>query len=324
MRFFATAVAAAGALAAAGAVTAATATADAGDAAPSTHPIGSQGTVKNGDVIQGWTVSDLRPSSDAIPYQPQGTLWEATATGVAIQGTVTPVVANLGARSSSGLTYPALFTVATAQGVNPANLTQGQKTSGKVYFDVTGDAPNSAVYQGAGQDLLVWIPAAPSGDASGNPATGAHRTTGPAATGAKPAQQGTPGAGTATDATAAGSEGTPLSAGSEGTPLAAEADGTAASGSQTEAGTASTGAQAEGTGTAEASTSAGTPAPSSQQAPATPAPSEAAAAAGSSGTPLPTDASGASTTEATGTASSEGTAGGSDSSGGASGSSAAR
>ncbi|WP_046321328.1 DUF1942 domain-containing protein [Mycobacterium sp. UM_Kg1] len=327
MRFFATAMAAAGALAAAGAVTAATATADAGDAAPSTHPIGSQGTVKNGDVVQGWTVSDLRPSSDAIPYQPQGTLWEATATGVAIQGTVTPVVANLGARSSSGLTYPALFTVATAQGVNPANLTQGQKTSGKVYFDVTGDAPTSAVYQGAGQDLLVWIPAAPSGDASGNPATGAHQTTGSAATGAKPAQQGTPGAGTATDATAAGSEGTPLPAGSQGTPLATEADGTAtsaSSGSQAEATTGSTGSQADGTGTAEASTSAGTPAPSSQQAPATPAPSEASAAAGSSGTPLPTDTAGSSATEATGTANSEATAGAADSSGSASGSSAAR
>jgi Domain of unknown function (DUF1942) len=30
--------------------------------------------------VQGWTITDLKPSSDSIPYAPQGTLWEATAT----------------------------------------------------------------------------------------------------------------------------------------------------------------------------------------------------------------------------------------------------
>lgn len=277
MKFFATAVAAAGALAAAGSVTAAAASADAGDVGPSTHPIGTQGTVQDGGVIQGWTVSDLQPSSDAIPYQPRGTLWEATATDVAIQGNVTPMIANLGARSASGQTYPALFTVATAQGVNPGNLAQGQKTSGKVYFDVTGDAPNSAIYQGAGQDLLVWAPAAPTTPAGGSSApaaTGSQRASGPAASGTKPAQ---PGAQVAPAAT----ETTPAAAGSQGTPLPVEAGGTPASG----------------------------PAPSSQQTPGTPTQSETSAAAGSSGTPLPAEAPGASTTEATGTTGIAGSAG---------------
>lgn len=303
MKFFTTAVAAVGAFAAAGAATVAIANADAGDAAPSTHPIGTQGTVENGGVIQGWTVSDLRPSSDAIPYQPRGTLWEATATDVAIQGTVIPVIANLGARSASGQTYPALFTVPTAQGVNPANLTQGQRTTGKVYFDVTGDAPDSAVYQGSGQDLLVWTPPpTPAGGPAGPAATGAQHSSGPAATGAKPTQSGTQGVPAATETvpTAAGSQGTPLPANSQGTPLPTEADGTPAAVAGSESG------------------SEIAPAPSSQQLPGTPAQSENAAAAGSSGTPLPAEASGTSTSEAagsTGTTGASGTAGSSGTSG---------
>jgi hypothetical protein len=223
MKFFTTAVAAAGALAAAGAVCAATASADAGDPAPSTHPIGTQGTVENGGVIQGWTVSDLRPSSDAIPYQARGTLWEATATDVALQGTVTPVIANFGARSASGQTYPALFTVASPLGVNPSNLAQGQKTSGKVYFDVTGDAPNSMVYQTGGNDLIRWVapapqaPAQPQAPAGGSqlPASGGSNRA-PAAPARPPASRP---AQPAPSAPPSGSSGTPLPEGSSGTPL---------------------------------------------------------------------------------------------------------
>lgn len=223
MKFFTTAVAAAGALAAAGAVTAATASADAGDVAPSTHPIGTQGTVENGGVIQGWTVSDLRPSSDAIPYQPRGTLWEATATDEAIQGAVFPIVANLSARSASGQNYQALFTVPTAQGIAPAALTQGQKASGKVYFDVTGDAPNSMVYQTGGNDLIRWVapapqaPPQPQAPAGGSqvPATGGSNRA-PAAPARPPASRP---AHPAPSAPPSGSSGTPLPEGSSGTPL---------------------------------------------------------------------------------------------------------
>ena len=106
-----------------------------------TTTVGSQNKLTDGDVVQGWTISDLRPSSDAIPYPVAGALWEATATDEAIQGAATPIVSNLNARTGNGQTYRVLFGVATPQGVNPATIGQGDKTTGKVYFDVTGDAP---------------------------------------------------------------------------------------------------------------------------------------------------------------------------------------
>lgn len=68
---------------------------------------------------------------------------EATATDQAIQGSATPILSNLNAKARSGQTYRVLFGVATPQGVNPATLAQGQKTTGKVYFDVVGDGPDS-------------------------------------------------------------------------------------------------------------------------------------------------------------------------------------
>ena len=139
---------AAGAL---GSVTAATAAAD-----TSSLALGSQATLTNGGVVQGWTVNDLKPSTDTITYQPHGTLWEATATDQAIQGSVVPIVANLNARTATGQSYLSLFGVATAQGMNPSTLREGQKTSGKVYFDVTGDKPTGVAYTTGGQDLALW------------------------------------------------------------------------------------------------------------------------------------------------------------------------
>ena len=124
--------------------------------------LGEQGELVNGDVVQGWTVSGLKPSTDTIPYPVAGTLWEATATDEAISGNVIPIVANLNARAESGQTYRVLFGVATAQGVNPATLAEGESTTGKVYFDVTGDAPDSVVYNAGGTDMLVWVEAPPA------------------------------------------------------------------------------------------------------------------------------------------------------------------
>lgn len=236
-------VLAAGALAAAGAFSTGIAVADP-DPGPATHPIGTQGTLTEGPGVHGWTISDLRPSSDAIPYQPRGTLWEATATDEAIQGTVFPIVANLSAQSASGQTYQSLFTVPTPQGIVPTGLTQGQKTSGKVYFDVTGDAPNSMVYQGGGADLIRWVapapaPAAPpqpqaptGGSGSQAPVGGGHRAPAPVqAPSPRPTRPGPA-------APPAGSSGTPLPEGSSGTPLPAEApDSSAASNSGGSAGT---------------------------------------------------------------------------------------
>jgi hypothetical protein len=158
-RLTATAAAALALAAAAGTTSTAgmaTAFAEAAQAAQAANPLGSQARLTNGDVVQAWTVSDLKPSSDAIPYAVHGTLWEATATDEAVQGTVIPIVSNLNARAANGQNYRVLFGVATPQGVNPATLAQGQKTTGKVYFDVTGEQPTSVVYNDGGQDLLTW------------------------------------------------------------------------------------------------------------------------------------------------------------------------
>lgn len=232
MKSISTALAAA-ALAAAGALGTGIAAADPDtttDAA--TFPIGAQGTVPEGPGVHGWTINDLRPSPDTIPYQPRGTLWEATATDEAIQGTVFPIVANLNARSASGQNYQSLFTVPTPQGIVPMGLTQGQKTSGKVYFDVTGDAPNSLVYQTGGNDVARWVAPAPQAPAAAPqpqaPAPGgtSHRApTPPRAPSSQPARPrpATP--------PPAGSSGTPLPEGSSGTPLPAEAPDSSASSS---------------------------------------------------------------------------------------------
>lgn len=126
------------------------------------HTLGQSAELVNGDVVQAWTIKDLKPSSDVIPYQVVGTLWEATATDSAVRGTVQPIVSNLNARARSGQTYRVLFGVATPQGVNPAALVQGQQTTGKVYFDVTGDVPDSVVYNAGGSDLAVWVQPPPA------------------------------------------------------------------------------------------------------------------------------------------------------------------
>jgi hypothetical protein len=218
-----------------------------------TTSIGSQNKLIDGNVVQGWTITDLRPSSDTIPYPVAGNLWEATATDEAIQGGATPIVSNLNARARSGQTYRVLFGVATPQGVNPATLGQGEKTTGKVYFDVTGDSPDAVVYNAGGQDLLAWVQAAPAPRQTGtqwSPPARSQTSPAPAATPATPAPAAaaTPGttptpaaapAATApgtplpasTEATPgaplpAGSQGTPLPAGSQGTPLPAGSQGT--------------------------------------------------------------------------------------------------
>ena len=184
--------------------------------------LGSQGTLVNGDVLQGWTISDLKVSTDVIPHATQGTLWEATATDEAIRGTAIPIVSNLNARSASGEEYRVLFGVATAQGVNPSPLPQGEKTTGKVYFDVTGAPPTSVVYRAAGgEDLLVWDPPAPAPAVGAGPST---RYAGPSSTPTAhdPGTPTAPDPATAAAAPAAGQPGPqvpPSPVGRQGTPL---------------------------------------------------------------------------------------------------------
>ncbi|WP_293003273.1 DUF1942 domain-containing protein [Mycobacterium sp.] len=237
----------------AGVLYAAPAEADAAETQAATqHVLG--GAAQVGDST--WTVSNLRPSSDTIPYHPAGTLWEATATDEASSGSTTPIVSNFNARAHSGQTYRELFQVASAQGVNPAGIAQGQKVSGKLYFDVTGDNPDSITYNAGGPDLALWVQPPPSAGSAGH---GAHMTTPIGSPGTSPS------AATAPIALPAGNPG----GGSAGTVIPGAAPGPQSAGTGNPAGPPSAGTPA---------TAPGVPAPAGAQ--PTPAP-----AAGSQGTP---------------------------------------
>jgi len=192
--------------------------------------LGSQAQLTDGAVVQAWTISDLKPSSDSIPHQVNGTLWEATATDQAIQGSVTPIVSNINARAADGQTYRALFGAATAQGVNPSTIAQGQQTSGKVYFDVTGSTPNSVVYNAGGQDRAVWTQPAPSSTRTSTPSrsygSGNYTAESPAAESAATPAAAAPAETPAAAPAAAGAPGAPLPEGSQGTPLPEGSQGT--------------------------------------------------------------------------------------------------
>jgi hypothetical protein len=281
---------------------------------PTTTTIGSQAKLVDGNVVQGWTITNLKPSSDAIPYPVAGTLWEATATDEAIEGGATPIVSNLNARAKNGETYRVLFGVATPQGVNPSTLAQGQKTTGKVYFDVTGEKPDSVVYNAGGQDLLVWVEAPPPARQGGtwSPAPSRGQTSpAPAATPATPAPAANP--------TATGTEGAPLPASAEGAQLPTGSSGTplpvgnpaaplptGSQGTPLPVGSQGTPAVAGTEGTPlpasvqEVPAGAPTPAPAGAPTPAPAgAPTPAPAPAASQGTPLPEGSQGTPATPTT-------------------------
>jgi hypothetical protein len=137
---------------------AAPATAAASEDCMRMHSFGSQQRLVDagGAVIQEWTVTDLKKSADPAPgYPPVGQLWEATASVQAISGTVTPIIPNFQARSAGG-SYPALWQLASPQGISGATIAQGQKSTGKVYFDVTGADPLMVTYTGGGAQPLMW------------------------------------------------------------------------------------------------------------------------------------------------------------------------
>lgn len=135
--------------------------------------VGSQAELVGDGVVQGWTISDLKPSSETLPFPIAGTLWEATATDVAIQGTVTPAVANLYARTRIGRTYRALLGAGFPEGIDPATLPQGESTTGKIYFDVTGEGPDSVVYYADRRVVAVWMLPPPAPPTSPPPTTSA-------------------------------------------------------------------------------------------------------------------------------------------------------
>ncbi|OBF40729.1 hypothetical protein A5724_06570 [Mycobacterium sp. ACS1612] len=136
--------------------------------------MGVQETLKdmNGPLI-GYTVTGLMPSSDPVPYPVAGRLYEATVKADALVGTVIPVVPFFNARAESGANYRVLANVSSLSG---APIGQGGSTTGKVYFDVVGDPPNSVVFNNGFEDILGWIQTANPATPGGSPTGGGSST----------------------------------------------------------------------------------------------------------------------------------------------------
>jgi hypothetical protein len=136
--------------------------------------------------LTGYTVTGLMPSGDPVAYPVAGRLYEATVKTDAVAGTVTPFAPYFNARAESGQNYPALANVSTVGGP----VGQGGSTTGKVYFDVVGDVPNSVVFNNGAEDILGWVqppgvspaelaPAASGGGGGGGGNEGTSGSTGP-------------------------------------------------------------------------------------------------------------------------------------------------
>lgn len=238
------------------------------------------GPVQIGDST--WTVSDLKPSDDTIPYRPAGRLWEATATDEATNGSTTPIVSNFNARAHSGQSYRELFQVASSEGVNPSGLAQGQKVSGKLYFDVTGDAPDSVTYNAGGPDLGLWVQPPPSAGATGGAAAHTNTPAGSPTSSGAPANQPPP----LPAARGGGSAGTVIPAPAQGTPAGTE-PGPQAAAAGNPASAAGTPAPAPGAPAPTAPPPSPTPAPAAGQIPSPGPGTEGLVGDPAAGTPVP-------------------------------------
>lgn len=128
---------------------------------PNVGKLGSEITMDDtvGQVVLSWKVSNLKPSTVTIPgYPVAGKLWEATATVKAIQGGVTPQIPNFNAVAPNEAAYRVLWQANTPQGISGATIAEGQQSTGKIYFDVTGPPPTTVTLNNGMQDLMIWGP----------------------------------------------------------------------------------------------------------------------------------------------------------------------
>jgi hypothetical protein len=162
----------AGGIGAAAVIAAATAS-----AAPNIQGFGTSQQLIDGPLITDYTVSNLQPSNVAIPgYTPKGTLYQADVTARSDGGLVTPMVNDFIARGPNGQNYRVIDKVGTPNGLNPAPISQGNESTGTLYFDVTGAPPNGIAYNEGTQDVLIWTSNEQGGSApmpNASPAPGA-------------------------------------------------------------------------------------------------------------------------------------------------------
>ncbi len=158
------------AIAAAGIAAIGFATAASASAAPDIQVFGSSEPLIDGPMVTNYTVSNLEPSTIAIPgFTPKGTLYQADITVRSDGGVVTPQVRDFSARGPNGQTYKLVDNVEVPNGLNPAPITQGSESKGTLYFDATGAPPNGIVYNDGMQDILMWTSNVPGTPMSGQP-----------------------------------------------------------------------------------------------------------------------------------------------------------
>jgi hypothetical protein len=121
------------------------------------HRFGSHQQLVDGAGVQEWSVTDLRKSLDPAPGYPlAGQLWEATASVTAVSGTETPLIPAFNAPTTDGASYPVLWQLASPQGISGVTVAQGETSTGKLYFDVTGADPVAVTYTAGGIKPLMW------------------------------------------------------------------------------------------------------------------------------------------------------------------------
>jgi hypothetical protein len=158
------------AIAAAGIAAIGFATAASASAAPDIQGFGSSEPLIDGPMVTNYTVSNLEPSTIAIPgFTPKGTLYQADITVRSDGGVVTPLVRDFSARGPNGQTYKLVDNVEVPNGLNPAPITQGSESKGTLYFDATGAPPNGIVYNDGLQDILMWTSNVPGTSMSTQP-----------------------------------------------------------------------------------------------------------------------------------------------------------
>jgi hypothetical protein len=137
-------------------------------APPNIQGFGTSEPLIDGPLVTNYTVSNLQPSSVAIPgYTPKGTLYQADITARSDGGLVTPMVNDFIARGPNGQNYRVIDKVQAPGSLNPAPIPQGSESTGTLYFDVTGAPPNGVVYNDEMQDILIWTSNVPGTSAPG-------------------------------------------------------------------------------------------------------------------------------------------------------------
>ena len=104
--------------------------------------------------VIGYTVTNFGPSTAPVPHN--GQLYEATLTVVSFGDWVNPKIEGFMVRAESGDGDPVLRNA--PGGINAGQLPPGGSTTGKLYFDVIGDTPNSVVWNDGTRDILAWVP----------------------------------------------------------------------------------------------------------------------------------------------------------------------